>query len=250
MYFDTKLSFSDNIVEIVKYVKRFKHAINYLRTEAKLSDSILFQVLCAMRNKFSYGLFWWPYVSDSSIKLLQRWWGNLCRSASGANKLVDRRIVFGAVGLSDIQNWIDFALFLRLLKRRRMFIVDHVKNPPHWSDPLACNDIEGETVKRSIRSSTILASKRSRALQVERNVDPLLRKIQSIIRRYNLREKGLFQAGVEVSLSWLRKVFGVFRDKVIWSRADRYRIFERDSIDKKLKIAKCSSYKKKKQGNA
>jgi hypothetical protein len=131
--FDTKLSFTDNVVEIISYVKRFKYAINYLRVQAKLSDSMLFQVLCAIRTKFSYGLFWWPYISDSNSKILSRWWGNLCRVASGASKLVDRRLVLAAVGLSDVVNWIDFALFLRLLKKRFSFVVEQVKNPPSWS---------------------------------------------------------------------------------------------------------------------
>ena len=63
------------------------------------------------------------------------------------------------------------------------------------------------------------------------------RKTQDIISIYSLRSKGLFRDSEFVSKNWLRSVFGVFRDKIVWDRSTRFSVYERDSVPKKMIIA-------------
>ena len=167
--------------------------------------------------------------------MLQRWWVNLCRAASGANKLVDRRLVLGAVGLSDISQWIDYALFIRLLSRRFSFVYQRVKKPPAWSVLADRSTMTLES--RSIRENTRAASAKSRIEQSKRQECPVVRKLEEMMNKYDLRRKGLFHDSENVKKKWLRSAFGVFRDKVVWDRGTRYKVYERDSVHKRERIA-------------
>ena len=144
-------------------------------------------------------------------------------------------MVLGAVGLCDISNWIDYALFVRLLSRRFDFVLDQVKKPPTWSFPVSGAN---NGASRSVRESTKAASLQSRLGQAKRQECPLIRKTQDIISNYNLRSKGLFRDSEFVSKNWLRSAFGVFRDKIVWDRSTRFSIYERDSDPKKVIIAR------------
>ena len=196
-----------------------------MRNVIKVSDEILIQFLLGIRNKFSYGAPFWAFISKSLGDSLERWFCNMCRIVAGARKRVSRNLVYGALGLCTVKEFVNYMFLNRVISHDfgKMWKIAEFKDK---KESMPVVDFSGPTLRNSTLRSSQASREKFRLSQLP-HMDSFLLVI--LEKHSNLRPQSFIQG---MPLREFRKEMNVIRSKDVWQPKERYAIFERDLREK------------------
>ena len=113
---DNSLTFQQHISEIRGKVVKNIGAVKMLRKSGLKYDRAI-QVVKCVRNKLTFGLWWYCFISESNKTKMNALFNNLLRSALGANKLFPVDQMYLIAGCTSLLIFVKYLMCSKITSR-------------------------------------------------------------------------------------------------------------------------------------